>query len=79
MSHAYRRARIVHRMLSKNLSEHEDGVDILAMGDLHAGDSHCDLQMVHEAVKWLQSSPNRYALIAGDLFNAALKDSVSDV
>lgn len=64
------------------LSEHDlgdvDSVQLLCMGDLHVGDAQCDLDMIRAAVDWLKE-PNRYAVIAGDLLNAALRDSVSDI
>lgn len=56
-----------------------DEVSILCMGDFHVGDSHCDLDMIRAGVKWLTDEPNRYGVIVGDLLNAALRDSVSDV
>lgn len=70
--------RVVGRMVRCELGEHEDA-QIMVMGDLHVGDPNCDLEMIRESVAWLMDAPNRYAVIVGDLFNAALKDSVSDV
>lgn len=78
MPHAYRHERIVGRMRQVDIGDVEEA-RILCMGDLHVGDAHADLDMIRLAVAWLLKAPDRYALIAGDLFNAALKDSVSDV
>lgn len=78
MPYAAVQPRIVHRIESRNLSQHEDGIELLTMGDLHVGDGNADLPMIHAAVKWLLAEDNRYAVIVGDLFNAALRDSVSD-
>lgn len=70
--------RVVGRLVTRDLGD-VDSVEVLCMGDLHMGDAHCDIDMIREAVRWLTAEPNRYAIIVGDLLNAALKDSVSDV
>jgi UDP-2,3-diacylglucosamine pyrophosphatase LpxH len=58
---------------------HVDEIELRAIGDLHIGDSACDYEMIFELVRWVKAKPTRYIVIAGDLFNAALRDSVSDV
>jgi predicted phosphodiesterase len=70
--------RVVGRIAAKDLGD-VDAVELLCMGDLHVGDSHCDLDMIRQSCAWLKEEPDRHAIIVGDLFNAALKDSVSDV
>lgn len=78
MPHASRTARIVHRLHTCDLGN-VDSAQVLIMGDLHLGDSHTDEDMIRTAAKWLTAEPNRWAVIVGDLLNAGLKDSVSDV
>lgn len=56
-----------------------DSAEIKVVGDLHIGDAHFLPEMVHEFKAWLAAKPNRYYIIVGDLFNAATKQSVSDV
>lgn len=73
-----RTERIVGRMERRELGDHDEA-HILVMGDLHVGDSHADLDMIREAVEWLQGAENRYAFLVGDLINAGIRDSVSDV
>lgn len=54
-------------------------VEILNAGDLHAGDPNCDTKMVEDAVAWVLEKPYRFMNIVGDILNAAIKSSVSDV
>lgn len=47
------------------------------MGDLHATAMHADLEMIRSAVGWLGEEENRYAVVPGDIFDTAIKGSVS--
>jgi len=56
-----------------------DELYIVPLQDLHIGDPRFR-EDVFQAIKaWLLEAPNRYAIINGDLFNVALKRSVSSV
>lgn len=76
--YASRTARIVNRLHTCDLGNVESA-QLLVMGDLHLGDAHTDEDMIRAGVKWLTAEPNRWAVIAGDILNAGLKSSVSDV
>ena len=54
-----------------------ESAEVLAMGDLHYGDKHQDRAAIQAAVKWAQEKPNRYLTIAGDLFNADLRQATA--
>lgn len=54
-------------------------VEIGVASDLHIGDGGTDELMIRDFINWVKAKPNRFVLIAGDIFNAALKSSVSDV
>lgn len=54
-------------------------VEIMPIADLHIGDPSMDESLLYEVAEWLNKKPNRYTVIAGDVFNAGLKDSVSSV
>lgn len=56
-----------------------ESAEILVIADLHLGDATFDKQMMSNTGKWVNAKENRYVVIAGDIFNAGLKDSVSSV
>lgn len=59
-----------------DLTQH-DSVEIVSMGDLHATSAHADIDMIRSAVDWLGGGDNRYAVVPGDVFDTAIKGSVS--
>lgn len=76
MPYAYRSADLMARARYYDLTHHES-VDIVSMGDLHASGAHADLDMIRSAIEWLAGAPNRYAVVPGDVFDTAIKGSVS--
>jgi predicted MPP superfamily phosphohydrolase len=76
MPFAYRSTDIMRRARVVDLTQH-DSIEVCAAGDLHAGDNYCEFDMIRELCTWLAEKPNRYATIAGDLFNTAILGSVS--
>lgn len=64
------------RARSFDLTKH-DSIEIVSMGDLHATASHADLDMIRSAIAWLGEAENRYAVVPGDVFDTAIKGSVS--
>ena len=69
--------------MSMKICHHDLGTapraEIKIVGDLHIGAPSYSGKMLLELKEWLKAKPNRYYIIVGDLFNAALKSSVSDV
>lgn len=54
-------------------------LDIMAVGDFHIGDKYFAPQCLDEISKWVKADKNRFVTIDGDIFNAALTNSISDV
>lgn len=76
MPYAYRSEQIMARARTYDLTHH-DSVELISMGDLHATSMHADLEMIRQAIAWLQEADNRYAVIPGDVFDTAIKGSIS--
>ena len=76
MPYAYKSADLMAHAMVIDLTQHED-IELVSMGDLHSTDAHHDAAMVDSAIKWLGKAPNRYAVVPGDVFNTAIKGSVS--
>ena len=76
MAYAYLSAPLVGRARVIDLTQH-DSVEIVSMGDLHTTSPHVDLDMIRSVIAWLGESDNRYAVIPGDVFDTAIKGSVS--
>lgn len=51
---------------------------LVVLGDLHVGDECCDMDLIQEAIAYVQQTPHCYAILNGDLMNNALKTSKSD-
>jgi hypothetical protein len=73
---AYRTQDLMARARTIDLTKHQT-IDIIFMGDLHAGEAQFEHEMIRQAAAWLQEADNRYAVIPGDIFNTAIKGSVS--
>ena len=56
-----------------------DELYIVPLQDLHIGDPRFREDIFQAIKAWLLKGPNRYAIINGDIFNVALKHSVSSV
>ena len=61
-------------------SRHADtGIEIDAISDIHYGHPDHDPKIVAREIEWLQGADNRYAFLAGDMCETALRDSVGEV
>jgi len=66
-----------------------DNIYIIPLGDLHTGnpagyggnnkEGEYATKQLDGWMKWINETPNAYAILMGDLFETALKDSVGDV
>lgn len=70
--------RVVCKTVQVDLGDFDD-VELMVIADLHIGDPTFDEKMLKAVAKWVNDADNRYVVIAGDIFNAGLKDSVSSV
>ena len=62
-----------------DLGADKDEATILLCGDTHFGDQMHDKRLDRFVAKWVAQDSSRYVMFVGDLFNGALKDSLSDV
>lgn len=53
--------------------------EIMPIGDLHLGDPTLNKPLLRAVIKWVNAQPYRKIVIVGDVFNAGIRDSVSDV
>ena len=54
-------------------------IEILALADWHIGDKHSDGKKIQAYLDYVQSKPNVFVILNGDLMNTAVKSSISDV
>jgi len=62
-----------------NLSQEFDCVYLLPISDLHIGDKHCNFDKLYRYLDWVKQTPNAYLLLNGDILNAGIKMSVTNV
>lgn len=56
-----------------------DTMEIMCVGDFHIGDKHHSKSALDEIANWVGEKENRFITIDGDIFNAAITSSISDV
>ena len=54
-------------------------IEVMCVGDFHLGDRNHSAQVLNDITNWVRAKKNRFITIDGDIFNAALKNSVSDI
>lgn len=54
-------------------------MEIMCVGDFHLGDKYHSNEILQDIKDWVNEKDNRFITIDGDVFNCAIKDSVSDV
>lgn len=54
-------------------------MEIMCVGDFHIGDANHSPKVLSDIVEWANAAPNRFITIDGDIFNAAITSSISDV
>lgn len=55
-------------------------VELMHIADTHIGDKNMDIEAIYDVRKWvLEKKGRRFITIGGDILNAALKNSISDV
>lgn len=67
--------RIINKVLPHTLEQ----IEIVPIGDVHIGDSHSDIKLLENVIKYVLEKEHRYVILNGDLMNTAIKTSVSDV
>lgn len=66
------------KVISHILGDHKEIV-ILPLADLHLGDIHSDYKKIVEWLDYVKNTPNAYAILNGDLMDAATRYSIGDV
>ena len=68
-------------MITPFVIEHPEltRAEVMCVGDFHIGDRYHSSQALDDIVNWVTARDDRFITIDGDVFNAALKNSVSDV
>jgi UDP-2,3-diacylglucosamine pyrophosphatase LpxH len=56
-----------------------DNINIYPIGDVHIGSKECNIELFRELIKTIESDPNGYAVIIGDMMNMGLRNSKSNV
>lgn len=54
-----------------------EDIEIYFVADVHIGDPLCDLKLLKETIKHIQTGENRFCILNGDILNTATKNSVS--
>lgn len=54
-------------------------MEVMCVGDFHIGDTNHAPKVLSDIVDWASGAANRFITIDGDIFNAALTSSISDV
>ena len=54
-----------------------EDVEIYFVADVHLGDPLCDIKLLKETIKHISEKDNRFCILNGDIFNTAIKTSVS--
>ena len=67
------------KILRKEIDTKADHIVILPIADLHIGDANFDRKVLDDMLARLESEPNVYCCLLGDLMNNAVKTSVSDI
>lgn len=55
-----------------------DGIELVPIGDLHLGDAMSDWEHIQRLIKYVQDTPNAYAVLLGDLMDTAVASSIGD-
>ncbi len=53
-------------------------IQILPLADLHLGDPHSDFKRIQEWIDFIKNTPNAFAILNGDLMDAATVSSIGD-
>ncbi len=61
--------------LSKDIKE----LEVLIFADEHIGDAHCDMAYLKKRIEYVESHPNAYCILGGDLMDNATKTSIGDI
>ena len=67
------------RYVEVDLGENLEEAVIVPIGDMHIGAPLFDRELADEVIGFIKKTPNAFAVVVGDIINAATKNSVSDI
>ena len=67
------------KVIKRDLGEHFKEIKVLALSDLHIGDSLCNLKLIKEVLAEIKASDNTFIILNGDLMNNGIKNSPTSV
>ena len=66
-------------IVKRDLGEQFKSIKILALSDMHIGDSLCNLKLIRQVLDEVKNSDNTFIILNGDLINNSIKNSVSTI
>lgn len=67
------------KIIKVNLPKEQDEIIICPFFDLHIGEPACDVKAIENDIKFVQETPNAYAVLGGDIVDNTTKNSIGDV
>ena len=67
------------QVIKRELGEEFKQIKVLALSDMHIGDSLCNLKLIRSVLDEVKESDNTFIILNGDLMNNSIKNSVSTV
>lgn len=72
----FKRMKIINHTLPADGPDH---IKIIPLTDLHLGDAQANLKIIHSLVTEIETEPNTYCILGGDLINNAILGSCSSI
>ena len=66
-----------YKLSEKDVIDNE--IEIIALGDLHIGDSNCDYKLLNRQIDYINKNDNCFVIGIGDYINNALRNSKTDI
>lgn len=67
------------KVIKRDLGEQFKSIKILALSDMHIGDSLCNLKLIRSVLEEVKNSDNTFIILNGDLMNNSIRNSVSSI
>jgi predicted phosphodiesterase len=62
-----------------DLSRDHESIDIITLADAHIGDAFSNFKLLQQRIAQIESTPNLFCILGGDLMNTATRSSKSDI
>lgn len=67
------------KVVKTDLLSFDNDIRLFVLADAHIGSSEFDLESFKKVIKFIEDTPNTYAILLGDLLDTALKNSKTDI